>query len=242
MADKSPVLSYRHRHARIARPPSDLPALLVIVLVSLALLPLMLWALYPIAKRLSIGQDVQVNLPVPGGDPHLRLSLWSDGDFGAQPRFDCGLVRVQHESLWADIDIDVATLTCQLVIDEVPSPARALDGQAMHDFYIAAAPRIGYTPTRQQSQTDADAVIAAIRGFSPDRLPPDHTHDWRDQVPGVRYEVAGHHITIVDEIDLYVWLPWYTVYCLPIWLAISAVFGCWFLRLYRHLGRKIAVG
>ena len=71
----------------------------------------------------------------------------------------------------------------------------------------------------------ADALIAELENLALGQLPPASTLS-------VTYTMAGWNLS--ENRNSWLWLPWYTPYCVPLWLIAWLWIGRWFLRRHRQ--------
>jgi hypothetical protein len=225
------VLSYAAPETRVARPPR--PPVVRISVFGLLLFPLVLLVSYPVVSVLPWGWDAQAYVKVTGqvpgeiGRAAFHVQARGTGR-GRSTRFTHVFVvssGAKRGSV-AQLDADLKAMTYMLAYTR---PMRPITHEALVQ-YISQA---GFATDSDEASAVAAALLDELRKLSRGELPPDVTGEpYLGQVPAVRYSMSGTQHYDLGELGYLIWLPWYTPWCIPLWLLAWVLPARWLLR--RH--------
>jgi hypothetical protein len=216
------------------------PPVIRISLAAVVLLPLTFGAVYPIARLLPFRWDATAYAEVQttrrgqyGGTAGFHITAQGRGR-GSGTRLTSAYVGYSGMEPIAQMNIDLATMRYRLGsygYQHVGS--RPLTQAAVRD-YISG----GFDPATSEGQAVADAILSELQKLSSGVLPPDLTgQPYAGQVPAIRYAMAGTHLVDLGELGWLIWLPWYSPFCLPVWL-LASIFAC--RAMLRRYDRRVA--
>lgn len=219
------MLHYAAAHTRIARPPRR-PVARIIIL-GLLLFPMIVLLGYPIAWLLPFRwqtlavTEVPTSRTRPDGFPAV-VYIWTHGP-GAGPstRMTRGNVRYPYYAggprLW--MNIDLRDMTC--------SPTERERLPLTHETVRAELQKGGFGSGEVSGLTMS--IMAEVQKLAAGQLPAFEAAGRGNRPPAHRISwMEGTHLSNGF------WLPWYTPWCVPIWLLAWVLLARWFLRRHRR--------
>jgi hypothetical protein len=100
-----------------------------------------------------------------------------------------------------------------------------------HATVRAALERRGFDAASGEAVGLASAIIAEVQKFAAGQLPAFDASDGPENGPG------AYRISYMEGFTwprYAVWWPWYTPWCVPIWLVAWALLSRWLLRRHRR--------
>jgi hypothetical protein len=213
---------------RVAGPPR--PPVQRIVLFGLLLFPLVVLLAYPIAWLLPAGWWTEVITEVPTGlwdmnRQPVPMSFLADGP-GRGDSVPMTWVTVQFDRRLL-MNVDLRQMT-YWPVREVGARNNLFPLTREGVMVELRRTRVALTP--DQASGLADTIMAELQDLAAGRLPPPGKTDTSrilmpyrmSQMDGSRWPRGM------------IWWPWYTPWCVPIWLVAWVLLGKWLLRRHRR--------
>jgi hypothetical protein len=234
MGTTTPLIDYASPgRTRVARPPR--PPVVRTVLLGLLLFPLIVVLAYPIAWLLPFGwqtvavTEVPTGRTRPDGFPAV-VYIWGHGrSRGPSTRMTRGNIRYPYYAggprLW--MNVDLYEMTCRPTTAErgespvaVPLTDETLRAELVKGGFDPASGDVsGLTASiMSEVQKLAAGQLPAFDAAGRGNRPPAYRISWMD---GTRLPNG-------------LWFPWYTPWCVPIWLLAWALLARWLLRRHRR--------
>jgi hypothetical protein len=211
---------------RVARPPR--PPVVWIVLFGLLLFPLTVVLAYPIAWLLPVGcwTIAETKLTTTWTDEFgSPITLFFRGDGPGRGR-SVPMVRATVGSGGFVLNVNLEEKVYYPVADvDKPQNTKPLTLDAVEAELRLA--RLDQQPG-ESAQLAAD-IMAELSNFRAGRLPPSEKTFKLQPPPYHAYVMAGTNWP-PDTI----WWPWYTPWCVPIWLIAWVLLAKWLLRRHRR--------
>jgi hypothetical protein len=220
------VLDYAAPSRAIPRPPR--PPVVRIVVFGLLLFPLTVNLVYPVAYLLPFGWTtwVIVQIPTSGGGPNVEspVEVEASGP-GSGPSVPMTLARTWWWTRADDrfgITVDLNRMT-YLIEPRLSRPA---------PFTAAAVQKEleQHQVNPGEAEVVAAAVVAKLQDLALGRLP-------EDAGLGTGSRPRAHRWTSMQRAAwppfLRAW-PWYTPWCVPVWLVTWVLLAKWLLRRHRR--------
>jgi hypothetical protein len=209
------VLDYGtgRRDPRTRRPR---PPILSVVVIGILLFPLVLALAYPLARRFPRGWNVTycVQMPSRKWDEYGQLALlelWAHGTgLGDRARFATCEVQFRAYRTLFGLTVDLRDMSARVSLPGTQSYAAApLTREVLLDWLT----RADFDPGSSETAQSADALLYELNELRAGRLRPNDPNVF------VQYRVRGHSLIPLGYSGHLLWLPWYTIWCLPPWLA-----------------------
>lgn len=233
----SDVLDYAAPgHTRIARPPR--PPVVRIVVFGLLLFPLLLLAFYPIARLLPVGWWTVAVTQVPtnrktayGQTAAFHVGAHGAGRGASVPMASGTISYTGELRFW--MTTDLRDLTCRPIsgIGGANAPFPLTSNTLRRELE-----KSGFDATSGEAADLATAIMAEVQKLPAGQLPQfDATRGGATAPPAYRLSYM-----VGERWPRYlVWWPWYTPWCIPLWLAAWVLAARWLLVRHR---RKLGSG
>ena len=229
-ASAAPVLEYGtgRRNPGVRRPR---PPVLGVATVGVLLFPLVLALAYPIARRFPDGWQVVTSVEVasPKWDEYgrpVRFEVSSMGTgLGDRARLRrCEVnFRAYRTGLQLDVDLSDMSYHCSSPVRDSRG-AGPLTREALLDCLADAE----FDPGSAEGGRVADALLYEINELRAGRLRPNDPNIF------VKRWMRGYRLISLGYSGHLLWLPWYTPWCVPVWLVASVYAARPAVRRYRR--------
>ena len=231
------VLDYAAPGRKVARPPR--PPVVRIVVFGLVLFPLIVALFHPIAWLLPVGTktlavvDVPTSRVRPDGFPAVvHISTGGPGT-GVTTRMTGGAINYPYypggPQFW--MTIDLRDMTCWPLTEvgqsRVPRPLT-------QETVRTALEKGGFDSASGEVSRLTTSIMAEVQKLAAGQLP-------AFDAAGVGNKPPAYHISWMEGTRWprgLVWWPWYTPWCIPVWLLTWFLLARWLLR--RHRRRLLA--
>ena len=238
----SEVLSYAAPGSALARAPR--PPVVRIALLGLLLFPLIVAVIYPIAWLLPVGTKTLAVTEVPTGRTRpdgfpavVRISTHGHGT-GASTRMTRGGIDYPYDAggpqFW--MIVDLRDMTCW--------PSGACGGRGVplpltHETIRASLERGGFDVASGEVAGLTSSIMAEVQKHAAGQLPA------FDAAAGGANRPPSYHISWMEGTRWphpLVWWPWYTPWCVPLWLLAWVLVARWLLRRHRRRLERLSIG
>jgi hypothetical protein len=230
------VLGYAApRQPSIARPPR--PPFVRIILFGLLLFPLTVLVGYPVASALPYGwlANAQVGVPTTrpgqyGGSAAFHIIASGTGR-GRSMKMTSAYVVYSGAERPGQMDVDLRAMSYRLGLYGYEHlPPRPLTHAAILD-YIS---RGGFDPASAEASHIASQIFSELRMLATAPGSADNTRQPSGGVRSLWHSMDGQSFIDFGEFGYLIWLPWYTPWCVPLWLLAWVAMGKWLLRRHRR--------
>lgn len=189
----------------------------------LLLLPLILLLAYPVALTVPFGWDALAIVSVDalrlhqygGGNSSFEISAVGSGR-GANARVYNAVVVYTGSEPVDDMWVDLRTMQYHHAFAQQPRPLTS------HRVLVLLL-NAGFNAT--EAEIIADSLTDELKKLAAGEMPPEASWDsYPPPTPSSQYVMSGTYLPF--------WWPWYTIYCLPLWIVGWVLLGRWFMRRY----------
>lgn len=209
------------------------PPVVRIIVWGLLLLPLILLLAYPVALLLPFGWETHTVTKIPvnrpgqyGGNAAFHVVAFGTGR-GTWTQMNRGYINYSGHEYFLVL-FDLRSMTYDHTISKREAFDQPIEVESVKEHLVTA----GFDPIT--ASESADAIVTDLRTLAASELeagsPPISA--------GRRTTEVYHSLKGTAAINLgmfghLLWWPWYTVYCLPLWICGWLLLGRWLMRRYR---------
>lgn len=207
-----------------------------IIVVGLLELPLIILAGYPLAFVLPFGWGAYALVEV---DTHRSKQQSGGTDIFGISGFGTGRgqsTRLESADVWFDGDVGRGLFEVNLrdmTYLPMGGPKQVQSRPLTREVVLDYVAQSGFDPSTDGARGFADGILRELKRFAQGQLPPEVPQGMlRMHMPCTLYFMKGYTFGESDEANI--WLPWYTPYCLPVWMAAWGLSGRWLLRRWKR--------